>query len=108
MMVSGKGARTKGHSFERKIANDLRILDATAKRNLEYQEGSGYDIETWLPYLIQCKSQKRVNWLQAMREIPEIKEQIPIVAGKVTGIGEFAFLKWSDFLMMIKRIHIQV
>jgi len=107
-MVSGKGARAKGHSFERKVVNDLREVDVTAKRNLEYQEGKGFDIDTRLPYLIQCKNQKRVNWIKAMSEIPEEEGFIPVVAGKVTRKGEFAFLKWSDFLNMVKRIHIGV
>lgn len=107
-MVSGKGARAKGHSFERKISSDLRGIDVTAKRRLEYQAGIGFDIDTRLPYLIQCKSQKRVNWIQAMNEIPEEKGFIPVVAGKVTQKGEFAFLRWDDFLNMLKRIHIGV
>ena len=107
-MVSGKGARAKGHNWERKVANDLKVVDSTARRKLEYQEGKGYDIDTKLPYRIQAKSQKRVNWLSALEEIPESDGSVPIVAGKVTGKGEFAFLKWSDFIWIIKRLHITV
>lgn len=108
-MVSGKGARRKGHSWERDVARELRDIDPTARRLLEYQEGQGFDIHTTrLSYLIQCKSQKRVNWLQAMNEIPEEKGFIPVVAGKVTQKGEFAFLRWSDFMGMVKRLHIGV
>lgn len=107
-MVSGKGARTKGHQWERDVVNSIKDLDMYAKRMLEYQEGLGIDIDTSLPYLIQCKSQKRVNWLSALSEIPHIKDKIPVVAGKVTGKGEFAFLRWSDFIILMKQAHIHL
>ena len=107
-MVSGKGARSKGHQWERQIARDLREIDQTAKRNLEYQEGSGYDIDTTLPYRIQAKSRKQINFLSALQEIPENDGNIPVVAGKITGKGEYAFMKWSDFLWLVTRAHIQV
>jgi len=107
-MVKGKGARIKGHSWERKVVNDLKDIDDSVKRLLEYQEGKGYDIDTSLPYLIQCKSKKQINWISALNEVPEVDKKIPIVIGKVTNKGEYAFLRWSDLLKLFKRIHIAV
>jgi hypothetical protein len=52
--MPGASSRKKGHSFEREVAGDLRSIDPGAKRNLEYQKG-GSDIDTSLPYSIQCK-----------------------------------------------------
>lgn len=55
MGVKGRGARAKGHSFEREIANRLKAIDPMARRNVsESQEGS-FDILTRLPIAIQCK-----------------------------------------------------
>lgn len=106
--IAGASRRLKGHNWERKVAQDLHSIDPTAKRALEYQQGLGYDIDTYLPYAIQCKSQKRVNWLSALKEADNIQGKHPIVAGKVTHEGEFAFMKWSTFLMLIRKIHIKV
>lgn len=103
-MVSGKGARLKGLNWERQVARDLREFDKTAKRNMEYQEGTGVDIETMLPYNFQCKSQKRVNWLAALGEV-EAKHVNGVVAGKVTAKGEFAFMRWSLFLQLVHQAH---
>jgi hypothetical protein len=46
----GKSQRNKGHMWERQIARDLHVVDPTAKRNLEYQEGGTRDIVTRLPF----------------------------------------------------------
>jgi hypothetical protein len=63
----GKSQRVKGHSFERRTANLLKQFDPTAKRKLEYQEGS-VDIETQLPFAIQCKCQKQPSIFNAIEE----------------------------------------
>lgn len=58
-------SRRKGHSAEREIAQKIRLsgLDKDAKRQLEYQEGIGRDIE--LPnikyFALQIKRRKRVS-----------------------------------------------
>ena len=56
--------RTKGHSFERKIAKDLRESNIypDAKRHLEYEKGAallGIDIVNTGKWLIQCKKGKQ-------------------------------------------------
>jgi len=46
----------KGHQWERDICILLqKIKGVKAKRKLEYQEGGYKDIETNLPFRIQCK-----------------------------------------------------
>ena len=55
----GRGSRTKGHNFERLIANVFKEVDPTAARNLEeYREGT-VDIRTKLPLAIQCKRMRK-------------------------------------------------
>lgn len=108
-MVSGAGARAKGHQWERDAVNDFKEIDPSAKRNLEYQEGMGYDISTNLPYRIQCKCQKQINWLKALGEADNGDESVmPVVAGKVTGKGKYAFMKWSDFIQLVKWAHMDL
>jgi hypothetical protein len=106
----GKSQRTKGHSFERKIANDLRIVDRTAKRNLEYQEGGTRDIVTRLPFKLQCKNQKVPKFLEAIREANHEKEEGEMGLGvvKVTNKGEYAIMTWDDFMTLIRRCFISV
>lgn len=54
-MVSGAGARKKGHDFERAVARLLQKIDPTARRNVEECQQASVDIKTVLPYGIQCK-----------------------------------------------------
>lgn len=111
-MISKKGARTKGHSWERQIAKDLRGLDSSAKRVLEYQEGLGYDIQTRLPLKIQAKSQKRPNLMKAMKEaegsVVKGSVEMPMAVIKITNKGEYALMRWSDLLIIMKKAFIRV
>ncbi len=56
--MSGRAARTKGHSFERYIAIRLREsgLDPKARRNVQETQQASVDILTDLPLAIQCKN----------------------------------------------------
>lgn len=107
--MSGSYARRKGHSFERDIANRLKALDPTARRNVtETQEGS-FDITTELPLAIQCKSLGRwsltphVIWEQAHMHA---KGRMPVGVVKITHKApELVILAWDDFYKMIESIH---
>lgn len=55
---AGKRSRTKGHSFERLIANRLKEIDPSCKRNMNEPQVAGHDINTRLPFGIQCKRLK--------------------------------------------------
>ena len=57
--MGGKAARTKGHSFERFIAIQLRNIDKNARRNVQETQQASVDILTCLPLAIQCKALKR-------------------------------------------------
>ena len=69
--MSGKRSRTKGHSFEREIANMFRTLGFDARRHLEYQDGeaNGVDIANTGPFRIQCKRHKDYAPISAINEI---------------------------------------
>jgi hypothetical protein len=106
--MSGAGSRTKGHQWERDVANSLKAIDPTAKRNLEYQEGSGFDISMELPLKIQCKCQKRPNFVAALSEAESACKEtshMPLAAIKVTGKGCYALVKWSDMVRLLEHFY---
>ncbi len=67
----GKMSRTKGHSFERLIANILKPVFPNARRHLEYQDAEcfGVDLVNTGHYKIQCKRLKKYASLAAIKEI---------------------------------------
>jgi len=67
----GKANRIKGHSFERKIAIELREIYPEAKRGYQARGGTSAapDVDG-TPFFIECKKGKRTNikaaWKQAL------------------------------------------
>ena len=106
--MSGAFSRNKGHSWERKVARDIREFDKDAKRLLEYQVGFGYDLSTSLPFNIQCKNSRRVNFIEALQEADVGNGKVPLAICKVTGKGEYAFLKWKDLLSLFRQVRMDV
>lgn len=101
-----KYQRTKGHNWEREVSIDLRKYGfSDAKRHLEYQEGEafGVDIVNTGDFKVQCKSMAKVpNIPKVFSEFIKLKEDdIPVIAFKVTGKGEYACFKWEDALILM-------
>jgi hypothetical protein len=104
--VKGRGARTKGHSFEREIANRLKAIDPMARRNVsESQEGS-FDILTRLPIAIQCKCFAR--WHMSPHDV---FEQAQRHAGSRMPLGvvrisrkkpDLVFMDFEDFMTILE------
>lgn len=69
----GKLSRTKGHSFERDIANRLKKwIYPDAKRHLEYQASealSGIDLVNTGKLAIQCKAYKNYPPMSKIEEV---------------------------------------
>ena len=70
----GKTSRRKGRAYEQEISRLLRDsgIDPDAKRHLEfqYQEAvEGRDIDTALPFAIQCKHWKSTPSISSMEQI---------------------------------------
>ena len=102
----GKAQRTKGQAFERFIANELKPIDSTARRNVsESQEGS-YDILTELPIALQCKcfSKWHVSphsiWQQAK---DHAGTRIPVGVVRIDRKKpDLAIISWDDFKELIR------
>lgn len=59
--MTGKGARRKGHNFEREIANTLKPIFEKARRGFQAREGTEFCDVEGTPYWIECKRCKRVS-----------------------------------------------
>jgi len=95
-MTSGKTARTKGHNFEREVANLLKVYFPNAKRQLEYQEGLGYDIANTDELSIQCKVGKSFKIEKALAEAVRPKF-IPVAITKRDRENIVVSMYWKDF-----------
>jgi len=105
-----KKSRNKGFGAEREIAKMIRLsgLDKDAKRQLEYQQGEGRDID--LPnikyFALQIKRHKRVaRGLidQAMDEALTAcggEDQLPVAVFKDDYDEWKACLSFEDFLIL--------
>jgi len=105
----GKAQRTKGHSYERNKAIDFREAGwPKAKRHLEYQSCEaelGQDLDNTYPFLVQCKAVKNSpspNSLLA--QIKDQKDQYKLGIVKIDRKGEYAIMKWKDFLEIITML----
>lgn len=105
--MSGKRSRTKGHLFERWVANQLKKYFPDAKRHLEYQqsEATGVDLVGTYPYLIQCKRMKRYASLTAILEVQvdPIEGGIPVLVTKADNKEAIACLPFTEFLRLLKK-----
>jgi len=67
-----KLSRTKGYSFERYVAQVMRLAGfKDAKRQLEYQidTAQGIDLEHTGPFKIQCKKTKKYVSMNTIKEV---------------------------------------
>ena len=99
-----KLSRTKGHSFEREVAKQLRRMGLfpNAKRKLEYQEDEciGVDLENTGPFAIQCKRYKKYPPMNKIFEVDEAGK-IPVLWCKEDRNVELVVLKAKDFISLL-------
>lgn len=104
----GKSQRTKGHSFERNIAKELRKIYPEARRHLEYQDGeaNGIDLQNTGRYKIQCKCLNKQPQIPAvMMEIKNVgDEDIPMVIWKQDGKGTYAAVRFEDMRILMSLL----
>lgn len=105
--LGGRGARRKGHAFERWVAKKLRGVFPGAKRHLEYQadEALGVDIDGSGVYKIQCKRGRRYAPLSAIDEVQlcPIEGGIKILVTKGDNTEPLAALPFEHFLHLLKN-----
>lgn len=101
-----KLSRTKGHSFERFIAQALRLVFPDARRHLEYQdaEANGVDLINTGHYRIQCKRGRRYASLTAIEEIQleEAFGDVPVLITQGDRKRVLVALPLEEFVRLIK------
>ena len=75
----GKLSRTKGVSFERWTATELRQLWPEAKRGWQAREGTEQCDVEGTPYWVECKRMKRVNVQAAVLQAAADTDGRPIL-----------------------------
>jgi hypothetical protein len=99
-MAMSKLSRTKGHNFERLVANLLKPYFPDAKRQLEYQEGLGRDLQGTGDFSIQCKVGKSFKIENALGEAVE-KKKIPLAVTKRDREDIVVSMYWKDFEFLL-------
>jgi hypothetical protein len=94
--MSGKTSRRKGHNFEREVAIMLRPYYPNAKRQLEDQEGLGYDIQGVDNLSIQCKKGSSFKIENALKQA-EREDFIPVAITKRDREDIVVSMYWKDF-----------
>lgn len=103
--MSGLRSRRKGHSFERKVANDFKSIGyPDAKRQLEYQvdECIGIDIANTGRFKLQCKNKKAYCSVNTIEEIQADAFDIPVVVTKADRKPARVIMNYDDFLEIVK------
>ncbi len=108
--MGGKTSRTKGHSFERWVAVQLREIYPEARRHLEYhaQDARGCDIDGVGRYLIQCKRKKGSVPMSAIEEVQlgddaKLMGSVPVLIAKSDRQAPLVVLPFEEFLRLVAR-----
>lgn len=103
-----KRSRTKGHSFEREIAAQLRVVYPEARRQLEYhsRDARGIDIQETGPFRFQCKKLKKYSPLSALNEVQcmEFAGEIPVLVTAGDALRPIVALPLDAFLDILKAL----
>lgn len=101
----GKLSRTKGHSFERWVAAQLRSIWPKCRRHLEYQDGEcfGVDIHGSGHYRIQCKRGKKPSPISAIHEVQydEMLGEIPILITRGDADQAYVVVPFEEFKRLL-------
>jgi len=104
----GKLSRTKGHSFERQVAIDVRGVFPKARRQLEYHEDDcrGVDIQGTDPFKIQCKKMKKYAPITCIEEVQCDRQlgDIPVLVTAGDHKEPVAVLYWNDFQAIMRDL----
>lgn len=108
--MSGKKSRTKGHQYEREKARDFKSIGwEEARRQLEYQEGMGVDLENTYPFKVQCKRYKDYCPISKIEEVKLKKGDVALLLTKGDRKKDIAVMYWEDlkeilYLLKLNKI----
>jgi len=102
--MSGKKSRTKGHDFERKFAEYLRIYgyDAlTSRSESRNLDNLGVDLVDNTKFYFQLKAVEKLSpgYHEILKNMPT--EKVPVVVHKRNNKGTIIAMKLEDFANML-------
>lgn len=104
----GRRARTKGLSFERFIANELKSIFPKARRWLENHKDdcNGIDLVNTGVFKFQCKKLKRYAPIERINEIQCFQElgDIPVLVTAGDNKPPMAVLSFEHFKQMVEAV----
>jgi hypothetical protein len=103
--MSGRRSRTKGHGFERKIAQLFREFFPTARRKLEYQscDIDGTDLEGTGRLRIQCKKYKSYAPINKIKEVQFKEGGMPALITAGDREDAIICIKLDDFFDILRN-----
>ena len=104
--IMGKLSRTKGHSFERQCAIDLRAIFPAARRHLENHEldADGCDLCNTGTFKIQCKRLKLYVNPNRIEEVQcdEFLGDVPVLITKADKKRALVVMPLEEWLRLLK------
>jgi len=102
-------SRTKGHAFERQVAEEMRSLGYDkARRGLQYQDGTWCPDIVGVPWWVECKRYAaRIPWQRAHNQAREDaraagQKLMPIlVVGRVDRDDPYIYMTLEDYFIAI-------
>lgn len=106
MAKRGRSARTKGHNFEREMAQLFRELGwsdcVTSRSESKNLDDLGIDLCYTDPFQIQCKAQEKMD--TAPHDLlSSMPEGLNVVIHKRNNKGTIVYLDLKNFLNLIKE-----
>lgn len=100
----GQLSRTKGHSYEREIANLFKEFFPEAKRNLTETQtgGQGIDLVNTGEFKVQCKRGRKYAPLTKIKEVNWSEPHIPLLITKGDNEKSMVGLYLEDFKKLLK------
>lgn len=101
----GKMSRTKGHSYERTVAKQLRHIFPDVGRQLEYQEDecNGVDLKNTGVFKIQCKRLKKYSPITAIEEVKT--EGIPVLVTRADNKPSMAVIPFDKLIELMEAYY---
>ena len=110
MAKRGKSARTKGHAFEREIAELFRELGwdncVTSRSESKNTDDKGIDLCFTLPWSVQCKAQEKLT-----TGLHELISGMPkddnhnVIIWKRNNKGILVSMDLESFKKIARRVH---
>jgi hypothetical protein len=105
----GRGVRQRGHSYERKVVNELKAMGidcCTSRLASKATDDAGVDIfiKDGTPLNVQCKCHNvHKNPIPALEHMPS-DTNLNVVFEKIVNDGEYAFMYKEDFYELISTL----